>query len=360
MTGIPVDMVLEIYMINIGNMSRPIYVLFLMITCVSCSGKLGPHRSLIRLTADVSSVNIETRSPFEGAPSDQNTLEMTTYFSYEKGVFTDPVSPVEPYIPCRTSVVFDSSDPKDVKYGDHPLEYPTSGTLANNNVYCVGLYPNENWTVTTDNQSKTTSFSHVIDGDADVMWGEQIAGSHQNNFPPMKVEHLLTWVKINISATSAKAAEVWGDVKDLTIYTPNDVVRINVSSSAKTTIEYTGTETPLKCISSTDPVTQPEKLTVVAHQVGSKICSPPEALDGQFGYRIVIKATGVTTEKEIFVPILNKNGVPISEQSEAVGALVPINLYFNEIAVVNGVCTLSYWEDVDEDLELNEVVNSGN
>lgn len=349
-------------MINIGNMSRPIYVLFLMITCVSCSGKLGPHRSLIRLTADVSSVNIETRSPFEGAPSDQNTLEMTTYFSYEKGVFTDPAPTVEPFIPCKTSVVFDSSDPKDVKYDDHPLEYPTSGTLANNNVYCVGLYPNdENWTVTTDNQSKTTSFSHVIDGDADVMWGEQIAGSHQNNFPPMEVEHLLTWVKINISATSAKAAEVWGNVTDLTIYTPNDVVKINVSSSAKTTIEYTGTETPLKCISY--PVTQSEKLTVVAHQVGSWICSPPEALDeldGQLGYRIVIKATGVNTEKEIFVPILNKNGDPISEQSEAVGALVPINLYFNEIAVVNGVCTLSYWEDVDEDLELKEVVNSGN
>jgi len=65
---------------------------------------------------------------------------------------------------------------------------------------------------------------------------------------------------------------------------------------------------------------------------------------------VTVQTSNVPEKKDVFVPITWND----KDDTDGAGKLLIINLYFNEIEVVSGVCSLSYWENTSEDLYLEQ------
>ena len=334
-----------------------------------CTPSLEPQGRAISLAATLDEVaadnGLQTKAnanvaayPYTGTPSSGNELDVALWFSTDPGSYSHyPTHPT--YLPCATTASYSSSTAMDIKTGTDILQYPiaSAGQTAQN-VYCVGFHPSSDWGNPTSTTA-VTSASHAINGSDDLMFAEQMVGSYSQNFSYQTYKHLLTWVKINLSASSLAAADVWGEVKDITIVSPNSNVKIDFpESSGESTITYEGSSLDLAL----GLLPADKKLSITTRTFGQAFCAPPaKNSDGKLGYTIKVKTANID-EKEIFIELKKEdNSTAIPNAEYAVGKLFVINLRFNDIAVVEGVCTLKQWDDQSSDIYLEESnQNQGN
>ncbi len=307
-------------------------------------GELSADSELMT-KADADPSSLAAANPFTGSPAVNRPLDVAIWLSDQKGVYSNnPQAPT--YLPCVTSVSYNGSASKDIwtPDGGNMLTYPlpSDETTEAAPVYCVGFYPQSNWNI----EDSGTSASHIIDGSEDLMFSKQMTGSYEKNFAQQKFEHLLTWVKVNLSTTSLRAAEIWGPVEYLKVVTPNQ--KVDITFSDPNQIEYTGGP---KDISLALP--EPPEMSITTRTFGQVFCAPPEKdSEGNLGYTVKVKTANLS-EKEVFVKLLKGDyTTPIESADYAVGKLFVINLRFNDIAVLEGVCTLVQWDNQNSNIYL--------
>lgn len=331
-----------------------IYILVLAPFISGCNGRISPDRVPVRLCADVSGMGMDTKAPFTGVPSDGNEFEVSAWFSYEPGIYPDDPK-IPQNLPNRIEFTFDSGSAVDVRDDNGLLYYPIPADENYNankkNIYCTGFHPKDGWNI--DDKGSTYVVSHAIDGATDLMFSDLMKGSYENNYEEFMFEHLLTWISFNASVTSSDAADIWGTITSVQITTPKNSLQITLSNDLNngSTIEYLGVPQDVQVVSGGDI-----PLSVKAVKVGDALCSPPQKNpenEQEYGYKVVV-ATSKVGSKEIFVPLYDTDNEKITEPVEAIGKLFAISLYFNEVSVVQGVCTMKYWEDVTEDLYMEE------
>lgn len=271
--------------------------------------------------------------PYKGTvPTSSSPLDASVWFSLKPDKFEDQSG--NTFIPCHTEMKFTGEG---MTYADYLLEgsdtpisltYPTS---ENTPVYCVGFYPKTGWTT-----SDYVNAGHAINGTEDLMHAGVISGTWNNHFPSQQYSHLLTWVKISVCAMTMETARQWGNVTKVTISCKN-ALNINLATSEVT---YSGEQEIIIYEDS-----KGSELSLTSTELGSLFCAP------ETEYEIKIK-TANYGEKTITVPLSDLNYNPLSSATDAVGKLFIISLYFNPFNIIEGTCTLNYWNDQNEDLYL--------
>ena len=202
---------------------------------------------------------------------------------------------------------------------DKPLKYPTSGSP----VYCIGLYPQGVWSYDKG------SFVAGIDGHHDLMIAPEVSGKWNNQFcttesNSLKFQHILTWIKVVLCATSYDAIDTWGKITDVTMKD----VPTHVSITNKVPL-YSGEK-------DSQLLSQPTELLVTNIDAGEFLCAPMDE------YTFSIKSTDGKTATKTVGP---ENGFQAGSQYVVV-------LYFNSLTDIDGICTLSPWENQNDNLYL--------
>ena len=290
----------------------------------------------IRLGASVVGIESATRvasaSVYEGSsPSVSNRFVADVCFSNTSGQYgTDGVAPT--YVPYRTQMEFDGS----LVYaktsdGANNLKYATTGDNPPS-VYCVGFYPQGKWKIVDNNESATAT----IDGSTDLMFAPQQTGSWSNPLKELPFNHLLTWLKVCICATSQETAAAWGKIESISIKSANGL-SVNLKTG---TVTYD---------TSTSDIVAAENKTLhtTMQEVGSVLCAPAT----EYTLTIVTANAGIRTKT---LQLTDLEGNKIAKEEDVKGKLFILSLYFNEFDVVEGVCTLNAWNNQDEDLYLDK------
>jgi len=302
----------------------------------------------IRLSAAVGNIETGSRTvadPYLGTtPSLAKPLESAVWFRVgDAGVYEDkPAS--ETNLPVHTGVTFNGPQLEFVYSGTNNLKYPTDNTP----VYCVGLYPNDGgWTANGD----CTKASHPIDGAKDLMFAGEIRGIWDDPFgSPLEYEHLLSWVKIAVCATSHDTAEAWGDIEQISINSKSGV-EVDLKTGVPTYYNTGDTDRFVNTMGS------PVGLQTTMHEVGSVLCSP------ETRYTLRVKTKNNPTEKEISLKLSLMGKDPdtqeetltqFSDPSLARGKCFVLSLYFKPYNVIEVVCILNSWNNQSEDIYLTE------
>ena len=288
----------------------------------------------IMLKASISDVQVETKASsvnhYEGTvPNENHILETDLWFSLVSGDYSTAVPTDETtYIPCHTYATFESGDITPIYYkgiSTQPLKYPTSGDP----VYCVGLYPKGVW------EFANKGFKAPVTGSQDLMFAPEISGkwnakfgSDKENSP--KFQHVLTWIKVVLCATSYEAAENWGEITDVTILRLSSGVSVDKDGNA------TFDEKNLHNISLI-PDGESYPLSITNIDLGEFMCAPAES------YSFSIEtAEGMKAQTKMSI----SGGFKAGHQYIMV-------LYFNSLSDIDAVCTLSPWENQNDNLYLN-------
>ena len=358
-------------------MRKRIYIgLFIAaIALASCNHYENPDNSgSISLSASVSNLGVQVKGTDEIALKSNDTdvaeavafsnissstpLDSKLLFSFNRATYPTAVPDNdESYIPCHTNVSFVNKDLTFVTYkasaGAKPenLKYPS---LSDETVYCVGLYPfkvgdAEGWNISNDG----TSASHNVDGCTDIMFAEEISGTWNSPFPAQTYSHVQTWVKVLVSATTNDAAEKWGKITRVTVKSM-DNVNVSFSDNISNSVNFTGSEQDIILYNNAAG----DSLSITTEQLGSVFIAPPlyraSASEQTLVIKVHVYTTTFTDGKEVNVKLYDLNNDPITDPDYLIGKLFVLNLNFTPLSVIEGVCTLNYWNAIDEDLYLDK------
>lgn len=298
---------------------------------------------------NMESMSRAVAKPYVGdSPSEDNPLETALWFSTESGMYpNNPQSPT--YLPVHTSLTFDGPQMEYVLYNGKNIQYPTDNTP----VYCIGLYPNDNEWVLSDDK---TTVSHHIDGNTDLMFARPIVGTWTEHFEPMRYEHALTWIKIAACAVSFNALEAWGKLKQISVWSKSTV---DIDLSTKVDLipntrpdenledrySYTGEGQWIKTLN----FSEPQEITSTMDELGSVFCSPDTE------YRLKIETVNnivETTVKLNWLDFDNDDVTQLQIPGRAKGRCFVISLYFHPYNVVTAACTLDKWNIETDDIYL--------
>lgn len=296
----------------------------------------------ISLSATVADMAV-TRAGYAGNGNGVYTGESATnlkaaiWFSNTIGEFPQNNAPSAPtYIPCRTSITYGANPiPVYPINMSQPLTYPV-GTSPDP-VYCVGLHPADGWESENGNIA-----TRDIDGNSDIMLAEQIMGKWDSPLATQQYKHLLTWLDLEMRATSAEAIEQWGKVKKVSVISPNSEVQIQFSKSAdangnigNSTISYIGSEKELVALDDDSGV----KLDFAYKNAGSLLCAPAKS------YKLHIVTEHRTKDVEVTLKTEDYNDI-----TDAKGKLFIINLYFTPYNDIDATCSLVPWNEQNIDI----------
>lgn len=322
-------------------MKRHILIFVICIaTSVSCTKEDG-LRERISLKAHVipavSTKAAVSANPYEGTDPTDKQLDAAIWFSQNANDFDhNPASPT--YIPCRTSISYTDNQATYVSYEGNYLKYPTD----NSNVYCIGFYPNTLW-----ESADGVNITRSITGSEDLMFADVIEGDWNNRFDHQQYEHLLTWIKISVCAMTQKTADHWGKIKKISLSSKRQV-KINLSeakgSSHRITYLNDNQENTDQYITAYDDA-EGLTLSLNSKDAGSLLCSPAKS------YHAIIETEKGGT-KEVTVDLVDLNYNKLTDDMQAKGKLFILSLYFTPFNIIEGTCTLNYWNDQNEDLYL--------
>jgi hypothetical protein len=140
----------------------------------------------------------------------------------------------------------------------------------------VGLYPSTGWT----GKDTYTIVTREFDGKTDLMYAPATKGQYGNQLKPKLIfKHLLTYLKIELSAENEGAISAWGAIESMTINCRN-TLNLDITTGQ---VSYPGT--PSECefynkfddspfVSSNKPYT----LTVEAKEAAYILCAPVDAI----------------------------------------------------------------------------------
>lgn len=321
-------------------MKNFVYITLLCLLA-SCERIENIDGHLIGLKADVGELVSDTKVaavPYEGtSPTADSRLSAAVWFSLSPSKFQhNPEAPSN--LPCRTTMTFESTATTyasylpDGKTESVSLRYPTAD---NTPVYCIGLYPDTGWTTTDGIQ-----VSHPINGEDDLMFADVIQGTWDNHFENQEYNHLLTWIKVSVCAMTLETATQWGNVTNITVSSKS---KVNIDlSQANKKISYDGETQALTTYDDQTGIS----LSLTSQEAGSVFCSPAT----EYEVRITTENYG---EKTLTVKLSDLDYNDLTNADQAVGKLFILSLYFNPFNVIEGTCTLNYWNDQNEDLYLN-------
>lgn len=314
---------------------------------LSCTKSIRTDRNNeFALSAIVGEMGVEVKSsaaPYEGISS-ETPLKAKLLCSFENGKYThNPEAPW--YVPCFTDVSFDSEDVTFIKHGLFSLTYPTPGDKVGDetgNIYCIGLYDGKEesgWII------QETSATHMIDGSADLMFADQIASSwNSTSTPVQQYSHLQTWIKILASANTNDAAAQWGKITKVTIQSSESVtISFPSGDTNKSTVSYSDSKQDIAAYQDDSG----KELSITTSEIGSVFVSPSTSLS-------------VTVHTETFpegktlnsIKLYDLQNREITDISKVRGYLFVLNLNFTPLSIIEGICTLNYWNDQDEDIYL--------
>ena len=196
----------------------------LFLCCICCLAACQKHKTdtfddgCIYLYAGTK----ETKSPYtESVPSESSPLEALVCVSTVKDAISG-------------SYVFpsDGSDgTEDGTIGKHIQAEFQSGTAQlingayynqsypDTDVHFVAVHPQSGWTFTDGTTAETT-----LNGYDDIMFAPRVTGRYSSQtHPELEFNHLLTWIRIEISADSEEVATAWGPLQSMTIQSRSKV-----------------------------------------------------------------------------------------------------------------------------------------
>ena len=349
---------------------RILTVIILAGLMVSCVTKTDPDNlNSISISASVKKMDVVAKShtkaassanPFEVIASDHK-LDAKLLFSFKQVEYlqgsdgNETAFPLfgQCHIPCHTSAVFASSDFEFIKYKGDNLTYPSGD--SDHDVFCVGLYPIDKWSISADGKTA----SHPIDGSSDIMFADIIKGSWSSPFSkPLNFKHLQTWLKVLVSANTNDAAEKWGKVTKITVGSAKGVnialgsIAAQSGAAANTSnLTYTADTTDITVFERADGLA----LSITTQEVGSVFAvSPARNSNNDQAIKFYMKVYTETFPegKDVKVLLYDLNNTLIQAKNETIGKLFVLNLNFTNLDVIEGVCTLNYWNDQDDDLYL--------
>lgn len=295
---------------------------------VSCLGKEAdmPERR-VSMKISVPQVSVISKAavsanPFLGSDLSENALWAELWFSLQPGEYAVATpSNSDTYIPCHTEVIFSTNDITPILYNGNEtqaLKYPTNEDY----IYCVGLYPQEVWR--WDNQHK---FVAPITGRDDLMFASEIKGRWDAQLKSQCFSHMLTWIKVVVCATSNEAAQIWGDISSISTSTAEE---IRISEADGTGISYIGAQ-------NLSMIDTPVPLSINHRETGSVFCAP---------------------SSDITLKVTTSKGLSASKRLTIAGGFLAgkqyvIVLYFNELSIIEGMCSLNSWENQNDNLYLN-------
>lgn len=258
-------------------------------------------------------------------PSSDTPLAADLWFSMASGQYgTEDATNQETYIPCHTKVTFVTGDPVAVLYEgeqDKALKYPTDGT-----VYCMGFYPHGAWSY---DGSDGVLAEAGITGSQDLMFAQEIDGEWNAKFESQQFGHVLTWLKIVACATSHDAVDAWGNITGITVSSKMEVQLKSVDGS----VEYLTDGT----------------VTAFEDGAGKDLDIVFDDVDGVHGSVFVSPAANVT------VTVTTSDGKIAEKVISVAGGFVAgkqyvLALYFDPLAIIDGFCTLTSWENENDNL----------
>ena len=336
-----------------------IYIATLLCMALASCGDKGdvlsdPNNREIALRATVEEIKTIMRS--EGAyigttPSSINNLDAAVWFSLESGYYPEELPDTaseemkalsaETNIPVHGEINYQSGTatfPDSENEASQP-KYPTT----DHSVYCVGLYPKDDWTVSADGRYAT----HDISGTEDIMFAPEISGKWDKHFTTQRYHHMLTWLKVCVCTTTAEASNYWGKLQEITLKDMPKYLTLDLSipesDSFKTKFVSSFSDTTEdKVIMQSD-----EGLTmdIITQDVASVFCKPQQT------YTLSITCeNGITKDIPITLSVLEGEDESLLEHPSGLQYL--LILYFHPFDVVEGVCTLNAWNAQNEDLYL--------
>lgn len=299
------------------------------------------------IVKDMGGVESKAANPFEGITSDKK-LKAKVLFSFESGKYINAAT-APWYIPSHTEVEYSGSDLTFIKYKENNVIYPTSTDIAQGHsetVYSVGLYPaTDDWTF----EEYGTSASYPIDGSTDIMFSDQISGTWTDPFTVQEYSHLQTWIRVLASANTIDAGAQWGEIEKVTIQSSDKVkITFPTAAGAKSTISYSDTKKEIVVYEKEDNSDGLE-LNITTSPIGEVFVSPQATLT------VTVYTTTFPNGKTIDIQLRDIQNKVITESeinTKVKGHLFVLNLNFNPLSIIEGICTLQYWNDQDEDIYL--------
>lgn len=309
---------------------------------VGCS-RVGTDdsRPVIMMSANVVEHAVVTKAVAEAdaytdtVPSLDRPLAADLWFSMGSGLYgTEDATDYKTYIPCHTQVKFDTGDPVVVLYegkADQALKYPTDST-----VYCMGFYPQSAWSYAG---SDGVIAKAEITGSQDLMFAPEIHGEWNEKFESQQFKHVLTWLKIVACATSHDAVDAWGKITRITVSSKQEVLLKSVDGSS---LEYLTDGT----------VTAFEDESGIEDEFGKGLDIVFDDEDGVHGSVFVSPADNVT------VTVTTEDGKTAEKTISVAGGFAAgkqyvLALYFDPLAIIDGMCTLTSWENENDNLYIN-------
>lgn len=322
----------------------------LLFSCNRITSYEGDERiAMSAIVNDMGGVESKAADPFEGITSNKN-LKAKVLFSFESGKYINAA--IAPwYIPSHTEVEYSGSDLTFIKYKENNVIYPTSTDIAQGHsgtVYTVGLYPaTEDWTI----EKGGTSASYPIDGSTDIMFSDQISGTWTDPLTVQEYSHLQTWIRVLASANTIDAGAQWGKIQKVTIKSSDSIVITFPEENATSTVTYSDTRKDIIVYDKDTDTENPEgrSLSITTSPLGEVFVSPQTTLS------VSVYTSTFPEGKTVNIQLhdISNNIIPESAISEKVtGHLFVLNLNFNPLSIIEGICTLQYWNDQDEDIYL--------
>lgn len=318
---------------------RYINILFILIMLVcACTHEVLPMAEVpIAMKAGIDNIDVQLKSGdvpifaednayIGSVPSAERPLKVDLCFSLTSSVYSVATpTDTKTYLPCHTTATFKDENITQIYYNgenDKTLAYPTTGQ----DVYCVGFYPQGTWKYSDDK-----TFKADLTGKADLMFAPQISGRWNQQFGTANnspvFQHLLTWLKVVICATSYDAIDAWGAITSITLNTAEEIELSPVDNSVRFSEDQQTFEL----------VKTPLDLSILKNEVGSMFIAPTSA-----PIKVTIKAED---GRIATVDIMSTGGFKPGCQYVMV-------LYFDSLSVVDALCTLESWENQNDNLYL--------
>ncbi len=141
--------------------------------------------------------------------------------------------------------------------------------------YFTSVYPDTGWSMNSEGQVVTRGFN----GKTDLMYAPATKGQYGNKLKPELIfKHLLTYLKIELSAENEGAISAWGAIESMTINCRN-TLNLDITTGQAS---YPGTQSECEFYNKLDDShfvssNKPYTLTVEAKEAAYILCAPVDA-----------------------------------------------------------------------------------
>lgn len=309
------------------------------------------------ITVSMSSLDVATKTPYDGTISSINPLVARVLASQTSEDYTTEYQgSTNGYIKFTdesTAVGFTSQDGSE----KNPKFYPAT---ANAEIFLFGLYPNTTTWTTNTKGSATATFT----GCEDIMVAPETSSIKSTSNGNLGFTHKLTQLIVKFEVEDANAKNGWGTITDLTlsgINTASGAAKpansITVTTTDSPTVSFTGNaDTPFYGCSKTSDnysftntkftATDLSDITVGSGNgkvVAYTLCQPIDAanISTTADYKITVK--NANTSREVSVDLKSDdNSTSFTESTEGYAFTITLNFKATEILATASVTD---WKD---------------